>query len=201
MYPGVPPKQGLYDPQFERDSCGVGFVVDVHGRKTNDIVRKALQVLINMQHRGAKGSEENTGDGAGILIQVPHDFLGQECLKLGIQLPAAGDYGVGMVSLPPDADSQRQCEAVFASLIEKTGQKLLGWRDVPTNNGSIGDSAKAFEPVCRQIFIGRGENAPDRETFERKLFLIRKRVENAVRASQIPGRNYFYLASLSANTL
>ncbi len=201
MYPGIPPKQGLYDPQFERDSCGVGFVVDVHGRKTNDIVRKALQVLINMLHRGAKGSEANTGDGAGILIQVPDEFLRQECAKLGLELPAPTEYGVGMVSLPRDVESQRRCEELFAAAVEKTGQKLLGWRDVPTNNAHIGDSAKMVEPVFRQVFIGRSANVSDREMFERKLFLIRKRAENAVRDSDIPNRNYFYLSSLSANTL
>src|SRR3954462_7403320 len=156
MVPGIPPKQGLYDPQFERDSCGVGFVVDVQGRKSNDIVRKALQVLINMLHRGAKGSESNTGDGAGILIQVPHEFLRGECLKLGIELPAPGDYGVGMVSLPRDVASQRRCEELFASAVKQSGQTLLGWRDLPTNNSIIGDSAKSVEPVFRQVFIGRG---------------------------------------------
>ena len=201
MYPGIPPQQGLYDPQFERDSCGVGFVVDVHGRRSNDIVRKALQVLINMLHRGAKGSEENTGDGAGILIQVPHDFLREECSRLGIHLPASGEYGVGMVSLPRDVESRRECEAIFASLIAKTGQKLLGWRDVPTNNQEIGESAKATEPFCRQVFIARGENAADIESFERRLFLIRKRVENDIRASEIPSRSYFYVSSLSASTI
>src|SRR5215467_8753316 len=110
MFPGQPAKQGLYDPQFEHDSCGVGFVVDVHGRKSNDIVRKALQVLINMLHRGAKGSEANTGDGAGILIQVPDQFLREECAKLGIHLPAPGEYGVVMISMPRDADSSQECQ-------------------------------------------------------------------------------------------
>src|ERR1019366_778544 len=115
MLPGVPPKQGLYDPQFEHDSCGVGFVADVQGRKSNDIVRKALQVLINMLHRGAKGSEVNTGDGAGILIQVPHKFLTTECAKLGIVLPEPGGYGVGMVSLPREKEARLRCEELFAA--------------------------------------------------------------------------------------
>src|SRR5436309_2103859 len=132
MLPGIPPKQGLYDPQFEHDSCGVGFVVDVQGRKSNGIVRKALQVLINMLHRGAKGSEANTGDGAGILIQIPGKFLRGECATLGIELPAPDEYGVGMVSLPRDEESRRRCEELFASAVERTGYKLLGWRDVPT---------------------------------------------------------------------
>ncbi len=193
MVPGVPEKQGLYDPQFEHDSCGVGFVVDVQGRKSNGIIRKALQVLINMLHRGAKGSEANTGDGAGILIQVPDAFLREECVKLGIQLPAPDNYGVGMVSLPRDTESRRRSEELFVAAIERTGQKLLGWRDVPTNNSAIGESAKSVEPVFRQIFIGCGD--------ERKLFLIRKRIEKAVRESAIPNRNYFYISSLSSKTL
>src|SRR5438445_5862386 len=117
MVPGVPPKQGLYDPQFEHDSCGVGFVVDVHGRKSNDIVRKAIQVLINMLHRGAKGAEENTGDGAGILIQIPDDFLRGECEGLGFTLPAAGNYGVGMIGLPPEVESRRRCETLLESAV------------------------------------------------------------------------------------
>ena len=206
MYPGIPPKQGLYDPEFEHDSCGVGFVVDVRGRKSNGIVRKALRVLINMLHRGAKGSETNTGDGAGILIQVPHDFLQGECAKLGITLPAPSTYGVGMAGLPQDAKVRRQCEEIFESIIERSGQKLLGWRDVPTNNSPIGDSAKSGEPFFRQVFIAHGNLAPviegrTNEAFERKLFLIRKRVEKAVLDSRIPGSEHFYLSSLSANTL
>jgi glutamate synthase (NADPH) large chain len=191
--PGVPAKQGLYDPQFEHDSCGVGFVVDVHGRKSNEIIRKALQVLINMLHRGAKGSEANTGDGAGILIQIPDGFLRRHCVAGGIELPAAGEYGVGMVSLPRDAESRRRCEELFAAAIERTGQKLLGWRDVPTDNSAIGEAAKSVEPLFRQVLIACGD--------ERKLFLIRKRVEKAVRESDIPQRNYFYISSLSARTV
>jgi glutamate synthase domain-containing protein 2/glutamate synthase domain-containing protein 1/glutamate synthase domain-containing protein 3 len=200
MLPGVPPKQGLYDPQFERDSCGVGFVVDVRGRKSNGIVRQALQVLINMLHRGAKGSEANTGDGAGILIQVPHQFLRGECDKVGIRLPAPGDYGVGMVSLPRNAESQRRCEELFASEVQRTGQVLLGWRDVPTNNSTIGDSAKSVEPVFRQVLIQRG-NGTDPGTFERKLFLIRRRAEHSIGNSGVPEANFFYISSLSSNTV
>src|SRR5687768_454342 len=110
MFSALPPKQGLYDPQFERDSCGVGFVVDIAGRKSNDIVRQSLRVLINLLHRGAKGCEANTGDGAGILIQIPHEFLKSESLKVGLQLPSPGEYGVGMVCLPREADARRKCQ-------------------------------------------------------------------------------------------
>src|SRR5262245_36030688 len=201
MLAGLPPKQGLYDPQFEHDSCGVGFVVDVLGRKSNDIVRKALQVLINMLHRGAKGSESNTGDGAGILIQIPHRFLQDQAAKAGIALAEAGRYGVGMVCLPRKPESRRRCEDLFARAIEQTGQRLLGWRDVPTNNEPIGASAKAVEPLFRQVFIACGEDGIDADDFERRLFLIRKRVEKAVRNSDILDRSHFYLSSLSARTI
>ena len=153
MYPGVPEKQGLYDPQFEHDSCGVGFIVDMNGNKTHTIVRKALQVLINLEHRGATGCEVNTGDGAGITMQVPDKFLRVEAKKLGIILPEVGRYGVGMVFLPRDPDSRRRCEELFEACVVRTGQKVLGWRDVPTDNSQIGNSAKAVEPVFRQVFV------------------------------------------------
>jgi glutamate synthase (ferredoxin) len=201
MYPGIPGKQGLYDPQFEHDSCGVGFVVDMFGRKSNAIVRKSLQVLINLQHRGAKGCEINTGDGAGILLQVPHAFLLEEVKKLGIALPEPGKYGVGMVCLPQDAAARHKCEELLEDAVSRTGQSLLGWRDVPTNNSEIGNTAKAVEPVFRQIFIGGAPSVKNREELERKLYLIRRRAENAVAASDFKDKNYFYLSSLSANTI
>jgi glutamate synthase (ferredoxin) len=200
MQPGLPEKQGLYDPQFEHDSCGVGFVVDIAGRKSSAIIRKALQVLINLEHRGAKGSEVNTGDGAGILLQVPHGFLTREALKLGVTLPEPGRYGVGMVSLPTDEPSRLRCEQLFESAVESAGQTVLGWRNVPTNNSPIGDTAKAVEPAFRQIFVGAGADT-SREAFERKLYLIRRRAENAIAKSDIPTKAFFYVSSLSANTL
>jgi len=193
MFSAVPPKHGLYDPQFEHDSCGVGFVVDMAGRKSNDIVRKALQVLVNLQHRGAKGCEENTGDGAGITMQIPHEFLKEECKKLGFNLPAPGNYGVGMVFLPRDPHSARWCEEIVEAAIRRAGQKLLGWRTVPTNNSPIGDSAKAVEPVFKQVFVERNQYIRSTTEFERKLYLIRKRVEKTT--------TELYFDSLSANTL
>jgi glutamate synthase (NADPH/NADH) large chain len=196
MYPGIPEKQGLYDPQFEHDSCGVGFVVDMHGRKSHTIVRKGIQVLVNLQHRGAKGCEVNTGDGAGITIQVPDAFLRAETKKLGITLPEAGKYGVGMVFLPRNAESRKQCEERFEQAVKKSGQTVLGWRDVPTDNSMIGNSAKAVEPVFRQIFIGLGAASLSREDFERRLYLIRRRAENAVAEAKIKDGNYFYMSSL-----
>ena len=193
MYSALPPKQGLYDPQFEHDSCGVGFVVDIAGRKSNAIVRRSLQVLLNLQHRGAKGCEANTGDGAGILMQIPHEFLKAECKKLGFHLPSPGRYGVGMVCLPRDAHSQRWCEEIIEAAIARAGQRLLGWRLVPTDNSPIGDSAKAVEPVFKQVFIERNSYIQTTAGFERKLYLIRKRIEKTT--------TELYFGSLSANTL
>jgi glutamate synthase (ferredoxin) len=197
----IPPKQGLYDPQHEHDSCGVGFVVDLRGRKSHDIVEKAIEVLLNLEHRGACGCEENTGDGAGILMQTPHRFLQQECDKLGIRLPAYEQYGAGMVFLPRDVESRRACEELFERVVREEGQRVLGWRTVPTDNSPIGPSAKAGEPAVRQIFIERSSDVEDPAAFERKLFVIRRRVENAVKRSDISERDMFYIPSLSYKTI
>jgi glutamate synthase (ferredoxin) len=196
-----PRKQGLYDPAFEKDACGVGFVADLQARPSHDIVAKAVQVLLNLEHRGACGCETNTGDGAGILLQVPHRFFVKACAALEIPLPARGRYGVGMVFLPPDSAARRTCEAIFERVAAEEGQRVLGWRDVPTNNAGLGPSARDAEPVIRQIFIGRSETAGDDMAFERKLYVIRRRVENAVRATEMPGKAFFYIPSLSFKTL
>src|SRR5881397_1527730 len=193
MFSALPPKQGLYDPQFEHDACGVGFVVDIAGRKSNDIVRRSLQVLVNLQHRGAKGCEANTGDGAGVLLQIPHEFLKPECKKLGFDLPTPGNYGVGMVFLPRDSHSQQWAKEIIEAAITRAGQRLLGWRDVPTNNSPIGESAKAVEPVFKQVFIGRDPYLKTVDDFERKLYLIRNRIEKTT--------TELYFDSLSARTL
>jgi glutamate synthase (NADPH) large chain len=198
---GLPQKQGLYHPQFEHDACGIGFVAHVNGKKSNMIVRQALQVLINLDHRGGQGSEHNTGDGAGILMQIPHRFLQSELLKDGIQLPDAGDYGVGMIFLPQELQARQACEAVIEKQIEASGQRLLGWRTVPTNNESLGESAKFAEPVVRQVFIGRGDNATDELSFERKLYVIRKLAENEIRSLPEDQGQGFYVTSLSSRTI
>jgi glutamate synthase (ferredoxin) len=196
-----PTQQGLYDPRFEHDACGVGFVVDLKGRKAHDVVEKALRVLLNLGHRGACGCEKNTGDGAGILLQMPHRFLAQECDRLQIRLPASGEYGVGMVYLPTDPHDRRQCEGLFEEIVGEEGQRVLGWRTVPTDNASLGPTARAGQPVIRQVFIGRSADLADPMAFERKLYIIRKRVENAVKASAIAQRRAFYVPSLSYKTL
>jgi glutamate synthase (ferredoxin) len=204
---GYPAKQGLYDPWYEHDACGVGFVVDLKGRKSHDIVEKAIRVLLNLGHRGACGCEKNTGDGAGILMQMPHRFLLKECDRLKIHLPAYGEYGVGMVYLPTDAHDRRHCEGLFEQVVREEGQRVLGWRTVPTDNAPIGPTAKKAEPVIRQIFIGREAHGlppvglQDDLAFERRLYIIRKRVENAVKSSTIAQRNMFYVPSLSYKTI
>ncbi|MFQ5846667.1 MAG: glutamate synthase large subunit [Candidatus Methylomirabilales bacterium] len=198
---GFPPRQGLYDPRFEHDACGIGFVVNVKGVKSNEIVRQALTVLQNLTHRGARGAEPDTGDGAGLLLQTPHAFFRQACAAAGIHLPSFGEYGVGMVFLPPDPSERRQCEKRFEEIIAEEGQRLLGWRTVPTCNASLGRTALSCEPCVRQVFIGCDPTIQDELAFERKLYVIRKRAENAVRYSGMPGGKYFYLTSLSYKTV
>ena len=199
--PGPPPAQGLYDPRCEHDACGVGFVVDIKGRRSHTIVRQALQVLINLLHRGACGCEANTGDGAGILLQVPDKFLRRECARLGITLPPAREYGCGIMFLPRDPEQRDRVRALLHSIVDEEGQHLLGWREVPTDDHLIGASALAVEPYITQVFIGRGETVRDHTHFERKLYVIRKLFEKAVAALDIPEKTFAYMPSLSSNTL
>jgi glutamate synthase (ferredoxin) len=196
----LPQKQGLYDPLHEHDACGLGFVVDLAGRKSHEIVRKALQVLLSLEHRGASGCEKNTGDGAGILLQIPHRFLAAACARLKIVLPSPGQYAVGMVFLPRDRESRQQCEHQFEAIVREEGQRVLGWRNVPVDDSRIGPTAKASRPIVRQIFIGRAANVPDRLAFERKLYVIRKRVSKAAKRG-IHERGMFYIPSLSSSTI
>ena len=198
---GEPKAQGLYDPRFEHDACGVGFVADLLSRPSHEIVRQALEVLVHLDHRGACGCETNTGDGAGILLQTPHTFLARQADRLGLRLPKPGGYGAGMVFLPRDPASREGCEKIFERVVAEEGQRLLGWRDVPTDNRDLGPTARAAEPLVRQIFIGRSDDLADDLAFERKLYVIRRRVENAVRASDLPGRRFFYVPSLSFKTI
>jgi glutamate synthase (NADPH/NADH) large chain len=198
-----PPRQGLYDPEQEHDSCGVGFVVDLKGRKSFKMVQDALQILLNLQHRGASGCEKNTGDGAGILMQVPHAFLAEACAeaKGHITLPAAGQYGVGVVFLPNDPGSRAACEHLFERVVREEGQRFLGWREVPTDNRMLGQTARRSQPVIKQLFIGRHPSIPDDDAWERKLYVIRRRARHAVRALDIPEKGNFYIPSLSSRTL
>jgi glutamate synthase (NADPH/NADH) large chain len=198
---GLPKKQGLYDPWFEHDACGVGFVVDMHGRKSHRILEQGLQVLRNLDHRGASGSEINTGDGAGILLQMPHGFFQEVCKNSRITLPAAGEYGCGLVYLPRNPTVRRKIEEKFEQVVQSEGQVFLGWRTVPTNSAPLGDTALSCEPFMRQVFIGRGADVTDDATFERKLYIIRKRAYTEIRTSTLAGAEYWYIASLSMKTL
>ena len=189
-------KQGLYDPQNEHDSCGVGVVADIKGVKSHDIIEKALQVLINLGHRGACGSDPRTGDGAGILFQTPHPFFAKVCDQLGITLPPPGDYGVGMVFLPQDSAQRERCQRIFESVVREEGQILLGWRDVPVDSTAIGNHARDVQPYIRQIFIGRGRQTQDEDHFERKLYVIQSRVEKAIHSSDMADAEAFYISSL-----
>ncbi len=199
--PGLPPKQGLYDPQFEHDACGVGFIAHLKGKKTHQIIKDGLQILLNLDHRGACGCEANTGDGAGILIQMPDKFFRKVTANTEIKLPAFGHYGTGVIYLPQKADERAAAEKTLEKIVGEEGQTLLGWRTVPTDNSSLGDGAKASEPIMRQIFIGRSASVKDDLAFERKLYVIRKRAENAIRYSKSAGGKFFYIPSLSYKTM
>ena len=198
---GLPKKQGLYDPRFERDSCGVGFVVNVDGTRSHLIIRQGLEVLSNLAHRGACGCDPETGDGAGALIQIPHEFLRRDCRDLGLQLPRPGDYGLGMVFLPRAAEARARLEQVLEEGIEAEGQHLLGWRDVPVDSQAIGSLARESEPVIRQVFIGKNAGLKGMADFERTLYVVCKRVEREVERRELDQDESFYIASLSAATV
>jgi glutamate synthase (ferredoxin) len=201
----APKAQGLYDPQNEHDACGVGFIAHVKGKKSHQIITDAIGALVKLNHRGACGCETNTGDGAGILLQVPHEFLQIVTAKEKISLPGAKEYGVGQIFLPQDAKQRAECEKLFNQIVAEEGQTVLGWRTVPTVNTSLGFTAKASEPVVRQVYIGRNAKLADDMAFERKLYVIRKRAENLIRYGRtgvkVAGGEHFYVSSLSYKTL
>ncbi|HIF09257.1 MAG TPA: glutamate synthase subunit alpha, partial [Sneathiellales bacterium] len=171
---GLPSRQGMYDPRNEHDSCGIGFVVNIKGRKSHQIITQGIEILVNLTHRGAVGADPMAGDGAGLLIQVPDDFFRAECAQQGIKLPVLDEYGVGVIFLPQDPDHRAKCEIITEQVVIDEGQQVLGWRDVPVDSSCLGESVKSTEPVIRQIFVGRGEDCPDVDAFERKLFVLRK---------------------------
>ena len=201
MGSGMPEQQGLYSPSNERDACGLGFVAHIKGKKSHQIVQQGLQILANLTHRGATGYDPKLGDGAGILIQMPDAFMRKEATKLGITLPVAGNYACGTAFLPQTKNGREACESIVARIIHEEAQTLLGWRDVPRDNSNIAQAAKDVEPVMRQVFIGRGETVADQNAFERKLFVIRKRIEHEVRALKLDDSAQFYFPSLSSKTI
>ncbi|TAN58949.1 glutamate synthase subunit alpha, partial [bacterium] len=203
-------KYGLYDPGFEHDSCGVGFVCDIKGRRANSIVAQGLGVLKRLSHRGATGADPKTGDGAGILIQTPHEFFARVCEKAKIDLPKDNGYGTGLVFLPQDNSERKFCKEALSGFIRKQGQVLLGWRSVPVDNSDIGKAAKDTQPVIEQVFIGKNNKktanrkpqtaAEDSLDFERNLYVIRKQVENVIRGSNLRQKSFFYIPNLSTRT-
>ena len=197
---GLPVEQGLYDPRNEHDACGIGFVVNVKGERSHDIILKGLEILINLSHRGACGCDPETGDGAGILIQIPHQFFARECAALGFTLPPAGEYGVGMVFLPVEPSQRMLAEGILERIAREEGLTVLGWRDTPVNVDAIGRVARASQPYIEQIFIGAAAGITE-DQLERKLYVVRKRAEAEIAASNLQDKGFFYIPSLSARTI
>ncbi|MDX2270153.1 MAG: glutamate synthase large subunit [Bryobacter sp.] len=203
---GLPEEVGLYSPERERDACGLGFVANIAGKQSHEIIQKGIEILINLTHRGACGCDPDTGDGAGILIQIPHTFFVRECAKLGVNLPERGAYGVGMVFLPVNRTQRLQCEGIFERVVREEGLEVLCWRDTPIDSNSIGRLARDSQPYIEQIFVGQpmgqaGGLSLTPSQLERKLYTIRKRVENEIAATEIRDRDFFYIPSLSSRTI
>ncbi len=192
-------RQGLYDPRHEHDACGMGFVVNLGGQKSHEIVRKGIEILINLTHRGACGCDPETGDGAGLVIQIPHEFFARECSKLGFQLPDPGTYGVGMMFLPVEPQQRLLCEGIVERIAREEGLTVLGWRDTPVNVDAIGRHARATQPYIEQVFL-RG-NGLNEDQLDRKLYVVRRRAESEVAASTIREKEFFYVPSMSSRTI
>ncbi|MDG2571311.1 hypothetical protein P7L87_27540, partial [Vibrio parahaemolyticus] len=199
--PGLPAAQGLYNPSNEQDSCGVGFIADMKNRKSHAIVEQGLSILHNLDHRGAVGADPKMGDGCGILVQIPHKFFAAECAKVGIWLPEEGQYGVGHLFMPRDPEGFQLVEEIVTKAITDEGLQVLGWRDVPVDSSDLGESVKATEPQHRQIFVGKGKGMDDAETFERRLFIARKVISNAVYDMKDERTAGYYPVSLSSRTI
>jgi glutamate synthase (ferredoxin) len=197
---GLPGARGLYDPRHEHDACGIGFIASIKGNRTHEIVRKGIEILVNLTHRGACGCDPETGDGAGVLIQVPHKFFARECRHLNIELPEPGQYGVGMIFLPVERHDRLRCEGILERIAREEGLAVLGWRDTPVDGSVIGRVARVSQPYIQQIFIA-GAPGMDEAALERKLYVVRKRAESEIAASDIETREFFYVPSLSARTI
>jgi glutamate synthase domain-containing protein 2/glutamate synthase domain-containing protein 1/glutamate synthase domain-containing protein 3 len=196
----APKSQGLYHPRDEHDACGMGLVANIRGEKSHEIIRKGLEVLINLTHRGAAGCDPETGDGAGILIQIPHAFFVRECAELGMNLPDPGAYGVAMCFLPVEKHNRLQCEGIFERIAQEEGCQVLGWRDTPVNGDAIGREARRSQPYIEQLFLGRPQGL-DEEAFERLLYRVRRRTENEIAGSEIEEKETFYVPSCSCRTI
>ena len=194
-------KQGLYNPINEHDSCGVGFVANIHGKQSHKIISQGLELLTNLTHRGATGYDPKLGDGAGILIQIPDAFFKNEFEASGLKLPPLGDYAVGMCFLPQSKKNRELCESKIKQIIEDEKQAFISWRDVPFNNDDIADAAKDVQPTIKQVFIQRNKGLANQAAFERKLFVIRKRIEIEVGKLSLDDPANFYISSMSSRTV
>src|SRR3984885_13737950 len=197
---GVPEAQGLYRPEQEHDACGLGFVAHIDGHKSHDIVLKGIQILVNLTHRGACGCDPETGDGAGILIQIPHPFFERECAELGFTLPPPGEYGVGMMFLPVEQHDRMLAKGIVEQTAKKLGLSVLGWRDTPIDGNTIGRVARNSQPYIEQIFV-RPPSGMDQDALERKLYVLQKSATTAVAKSDLKEKELFYIPSLSTRTI
>ncbi len=200
MLPNTP-ERSLYDPAHERAACGIGFIANIKGIRSHSIITDGLSILSRLEHRGACGADPNTGDGAGILIQKPHEFNLKAAAELGIILPEPDSYATGLVFLPPDNTISKKLISLFETTIVENGQRCFGWRDVPQVSSVAGSIARSVEPDIQQVFIERAADTPTVEAFERKLYIIRKQMENQVRSNKLPGSEYFHIPSLSVHTM
>jgi glutamate synthase (NADPH) large chain len=199
--PGMPAPQGLYDPAREHDACGVGFIADMKNRKSHDIVAKGLEILLNLNHRGAVGADPKAGDGCGCLVQIPHRFFAEEATKLGFVLPEPGAYAIGFLFLPRDPAGRQIVEDIVQRVITGEGQVFLGWRDVPVVPTGLSDTVRLSEPVCRQVFIARGQSVEDQDSFERRLYILRKVISDAVYKLGDARTHDYYAVSISSRTI
>ena len=197
----APEAQGLYDPALEKDSCGVGFIADIKGRSSHKLIEDALAILCNLEHRGAVGADPRAGDGAGILVQIPHRFFAKKADRLGFDLPRPGEYAVGVLFMPRDPDWRQIIRDIYAQMIKREGMTLLGWREVPTDNSTLGELVKPTEPVHLQVFIGRGRKIRSEDEFERRLYVLRKSISNAIYTRKERRLSGYYPVSISCRTV
>src|SRR3569833_4777335 len=196
-----PQAEGLYDPALEKDSCGVGFIANIKGEKSHQIVADALSILCNLEHRGAVGADPRFGDGAGILVQIPHAFFSRKAKENKFELPAPGEYAIGALFMPRDTAWRNVIKSIIADQIKAEGLTLLGWRDVPTDNSSLGVTVTPTAPACMQLFIGRNGTAKTEDEFERHLYILRKSISQAIYQRRDRGLAGYYPCSMSCRTV
>jgi glutamate synthase (NADPH/NADH) large chain len=199
--PGMPAARGLYDPALDKDSCGVGFIADIKGKKSHQTVEDALTILVNLEHRGAVGADPRAGDGAGILVQIPHKFFTRVAKEAGFALPEPGHYGVGQLFLPHDDERRREIMDVFAEETARDGMRILGWREVPSDDSSLGVSVKPTAPKHMQVFIARAAKTPSEDEFERRLYILRKAISGVIYQRRMRSGSGYYPVSISCRTI